>query len=93
LRSSLTERARHVENDEKKGIDMQNEEPLANKAFRDQIMAAWRDSIPPMMWGMYCGFLQVGFTEEQSLDLTKHVWDKMNQDILKNKKQKPEEIQ
>ena len=58
-------------------FDMQNDPSHDNKAKRDQIMAAWRDSIPPTLWNMYCGFANAGFTPEQALDLTKYVWSDM----------------
>ena len=34
---------------------------------RDQVNAEIRDSIPPMLWAMYTGSIEAGFTERQSM--------------------------
>ena len=63
---------------------MTNDPSIPNKAKNDQIMAAWRDSIPPTLWNMYCGFIQTGFSAEQSLDLTKYAWTQISENVKRN---------
>jgi len=69
---------------------MTNDSSSFNKAKGDQIIAAWRDSIPPTLWSMYCGFIHAGFNAEQSLDLTKFTWLQITYNANKNKP--PEEM-
>lgn len=57
------------------------DDEIQKKHKQDQIMAQWRDTIPPLLRSMYLGFLQAGFTPEQSLDLTKHTFDTFNKKI------------
>ena len=65
---------------------MTNDPSIPNSAKGDQIIAAWRDSIPPTLWSIYCGFIHAGFNAEQSLDLTKFIWIQIT---LKSDKNKP----
>lgn len=51
---------------------------IQRKSKQDQIMATWRDTIPPLLRSMYLGFIQAGFNPEQALDLTKHTFDTFN---------------
>lgn len=62
------------------------------QAQRDQILAAWQDSIPPMVMNMYNGFLKVGFDKDQALDLAKFMWrDIRGQAEEMKRKQFPED--
>ena len=63
---------------------MQNDPSIPNNAKGDQIIAAWRDSIPPTLWSIYCGFIHAGFNAEQSLDLTKYVWTQISENVKRN---------
>jgi hypothetical protein len=66
-------------------LDMTDETP-AERAKLDQIFAAWQDSIPPMVWNMYNGFLRTGFNKEQALDLTKFMWIETRREADKHKR-------
>jgi len=37
----------------------------------DQIMEEWKKSVPQLIWSMYVGFLEAGFTPKQAVYLAK----------------------
>lgn len=41
--------------------------------LNDQALEMWKNTIPPMLFSMYSGFLAAGFNEYQALDLTKQM--------------------
>ncbi len=52
---------------------MHNIDPKDIHKF-DQFMEFWKTTVPPILWGMYKGFLAIGFSEKQSLYLAKSLY-------------------